>query len=622
MNDEEKTQSILYKKNEVDANKVMSFVCIGAAALLLILLILTILQFFDFTTQTTNFIYALVSTAIVLLLVPFFLTKTKFVNDHKFKYVVIALFLFVVGIINLILPKHGILAWGLIIILSNLYYDPKVTRIAFIGSILLMCIDIPLGMFFGEWDANLLGITETSFKAIGLDPNSVEDRIYWLNNYDSLDGSALNRWVSAFVYYFLPRAAILGLIYATCRALSVRTKNLLTTEAETVSKNEKISGDLSLAKTIQAGVLPTEFPESNLGSIYALMQPAREVGGDMYDFFGIDATHFAFCVADVSGKGVPAALFMMKTQSLIKALTMNAIHDKKGIHPSTILKRVNKGLIEGNDLDMFVTCWLGIFDMESGILTYTSAGHNPPIVKTKGEYSYLQDKPNLILGAMTGTKYEDHEIHLDPGDKIFIYTDGVTEAHNTKSELYGEDRLLNFIKNNEGKPIDTIKKVLDDIKCFADGAEQFDDITMLMFENRSEKSTEKNFPAKISELDNVLAYISKIAEPLNFSMKELNQLLICTEEIFVNIASYSYEEEGNMTLIADTNDNKIKLVFIDNGVKFDPLAKVDPDITMSADERNIGGLGIFMVKTMMDEVNYEYKNEHNILTIVKNIKEM
>ena len=618
MNKNETTQVTLFKKNEQDANIVMALVCIGGAAILLTLLILTICQFFDFTTQTTEFIYVLISVAVVLLLIPFPLTKTKLVSNPKCKYLEMGLFVLVVSIINMILPKHGILAWSLTIVLSSLYYDPKFTRIVFIASLALMIVDIPLGMFYGEWDANLLGITESSFKSIGLDPNSVQDRIYWLNNYSELGGTAVNRWVSAFCYYLLPRAAILALCFAACNSLSNRTHNLLAKEAEQVAQNEKISTDLSIAKTIQGGALPKEFPDSNLGSIYALMQPAREVGGDLYDFFPINETLFALCVADVSGKGVPAALFMMKTQSLIKALTMNSLHDKDGAHPSHILKRVNKGLTDGNDLDMFVTCWLGIFDMETGQLTYTSAGHNPPIVYTKGEYKYLTDKPNLILGAMPSTKYDEHTLHLDPGDKIFLYTDGVTEAHNMESELYGEERLLNFIKNNEGKPIDTINNVLNDIKCFANGAEQFDDITMLMFENRSEKSLEKSFKADISELNNVLGFIEQAAEPLEFTPKEVNQLLICAEEIFVNIASYSYEEEGNMTLIIDTNDSRIKLIFMDNGVKFNPLAKDDPDITMSADDRKIGGLGIFMVKTMMDEVAYEYKKSHNILTIIKN----
>ena len=208
------------------------------------------------------------------------------------------------------------------------------------------------------------------------------------------------------------------------------------------------------------------------------MTPAKEVGGDFYDMFLIDENHLAILIADVSGKGVPASLIMMTAKSLIKNTALN------GNSVENVFNIVNRFLCDGNTSNHFITAWFGILNLKTGVIEYANAGHNPPVIYSKKEdkYSFLKSNPNLILAIMDDTEYEKNKVTLGIGDKILLYTDGVTEATSDKDELYGENRLLDFLNNHkEDSVTDTINGVKQDIDDFIGTAEQFDDITMLEF---------------------------------------------------------------------------------------------------------------------------------------------
>ena len=245
------------------------------------------------------------------------------------------------------------------------------------------------------------------------------------------------------------------------------------------AEKERLGAELNVATQIQADMLPRVFPPYENHSeieLYASMTPAKEVGGDFYDFYMIDDDHFAMVVGDVSGKGVPAALFMVITKTLIKDASAHTIN------PAEIFERVNTILCEGNDSGLFVTCWLGILTLSTGELNYANAGHNSPIIKTDGQIKYLSQKPNLMLAAMDGIPYTKHTLTIRRGDRLFIYTDGITEATNDYDELYGEDRLLHVIqsvKDEDKSPRDILDIVRNDLADFVLEAPQFDDITML-----------------------------------------------------------------------------------------------------------------------------------------------
>ena len=384
----------------------------------------------------------------------------------------------------------------------------------------------------------------------------------------------------------------------------------------------RIDKELEYAKQIQLSALPTNFPKNEEYCIYAQMIAAKEVGGDFYDFYKLSDTMVAILAADVSGKGIPAAMFMMKAKTIIKDLA------ESGIPVNEIFTKANEKLCENNESGMFVTAWMGILDITTGKMQFANAGHNPPLLKrANGAFEYLKMRAGFVLAGMEGVRYRIGELTLGEGDRLFLYTDGVPEATNTQNNLYGEDRLLSFMNENANMEaqelLPTLKKNIDE---FVGEAPQFDDITMLMFDYKPQKGNanmmRKIFPAKTEALLDVLAFVEQILETHGCSMKIQTAICVAIEEVFVNVARYAYgENEGEVTLDIGFDENTRDITFrmIDKGIAFDPLKKPDPDITLSAEEREIGGLGIFITKKTMDLLTYAYENGENILTMIKKI---
>lgn len=251
--------------------------------------------------------------------------------------------------------------------------------------------------------------------------------------------------------------------------------------SEVTAEKERIGAELDVATNIQASMLPCifpAFPEHRELDIYAAMEPAREVGGDFYDFFLVDQEHLALVMADVSGKGVPAALFMVIAKTLIKNRA------QIGEAPEAVLEQVNNQLCENNEADMFVTVWLGIYEIPTGRLVYANAGHEcPALMRAGGSYELLRESHDFVVGGMEGISYTGREITLHAGDKLFLYTDGVPEATNAAEELFGEERMLDALNQcAEMSPRETLAEVKRSIDAFVGEADQFDDLTMLAFE--------------------------------------------------------------------------------------------------------------------------------------------
>ena len=384
----------------------------------------------------------------------------------------------------------------------------------------------------------------------------------------------------------------------------------------------RIDKELEYAKQIQLSALPTNFPADENHSIYAQMIAAKEVGGDFYDFYKLSDTTVAFLAADVSGKGIPAAMFMMTAKTIIKDLA------ESGMAVNDIFTKANEKLCENNESGMFVTTWMGILDLTTGAVQFANAGHNPPLLKrADGSFEYLKTRAGFVLAGMEGVRYRAGELTLNPGDRLFLYTDGVPEATNVDNKLYGEDRLLSFMNQNASaeatKLLPALKANIDE---FVGEAPQFDDITMLMFDYKPRKGgehmTNKTFPAKTESLNDVLGFVEETLEGFACPMKLQTAICVAIEEVFVNVAHYAYPESvGDMTLHIGFDEESRAITFrmTDKGVPFDPLKKPDPDITLSAEEREIGGLGIFIAKKTMDSVNYAYESGENILTMTKKV---
>jgi len=400
--------------------------------------------------------------------------------------------------------------------------------------------------------------------------------------------------------------------------LSEYEKNLTATTAE----KERIGAELDIASQIQEGMLPNifpPFPDRHEFDIYATMHPAKEVGGDFYDFFLIDDDHLALVIADVSGKGVPAAMFMMASKILIYNY---AVID--GTSPARILEKVNHTICLNNKADMFVTVWLGILELSTGRLRAANAGHEFPVVERVGAgYELLRDKHGVVIGAMDGVRYCDYDVELSAGDSIFVYTDGVPEATDRDNSQYGVERMLAALNRVKGAECRTIlEAVKGDIDAFVGDAPQFDDVTMLGVRYNGAGMARKTLLARPEALPEVLAFVDAALEEAECAPKAQMQIDVAVEELFVNIASYAYGAERGTAVVGvgiDLPTRMATITFADSGTPYDPFAKADPDITLSAEERSVGGLGVFMVKKTMDEVAYEYKNGQNVTTIRKKI---
>ena len=261
--------------------------------------------------------------------------------------------------------------------------------------------------------------------------------------------------------------------------MTVRMKEYIDEVTKVTAEKERIGAELNVATQIQADMLPRifpPFPERSEFEIYATMDPAKEVGGDFYDFFLIDDNHLGLVMADVSGKGVPAALFMVIAKTLIKNRALLG-----GATPSTILEYANEQLCEGNEAELFVTVWLAIIDLSTGKGLAANAGHEHPVIKrADGKWELVTYRHSPAVATMPGIRFKEHEFELNPGDRLFVYTDGVPEATDSNDELYGTDRLLDVLNNKEAATTDELlRNVRADIEQFVQGAPQFDDITML-----------------------------------------------------------------------------------------------------------------------------------------------
>lgn len=374
----------------------------------------------------------------------------------------------------------------------------------------------------------------------------------------------------------------------------------------------RIDAELQLAKDIQYSTLPRVYPNGSKLELYANMIAAKEVGGDFYDFYPVLGDKIAFLIADVSGKGIPAALFMMKAKTLIKSLV------ETGASPETALTKANEELCLNNDSGMFVTVWLGIIDLDTGVIQYANAGHNPPIViRENKELDFCEQKPGFVLAGLEGIKYAGHELTLERGDTILLYTDGVTEATNSQSELYGEKRLNNAISKAAGMNTRYLcKYVKADVDRFVGKAPQFDDITMMAIRRKNELDGSLSVKPNRESVAEVVQYFDNFNEENKIPRSMSAKIMVIVDEIYSNIVNYSGATFAKLYCRLEQNRSRICMSFEDNGIAYNPLEKEDPDITLSSEEREIGGLGIFMVKEMAEDIKYSRINGNNILDVV------
>ena len=324
-------------------------------------------------------------------------------------------------------------------------------------------------------------------------------------------------------------------------------------------------------------------------------------------------------IADVSGHGIPAAMFMMTAKTLIKNRA------RLGESPEEILGYVNNQLCEGNEGELFVTVWMAIIEISTGKGVAVNAGHeHPALRRAGGMFELVKYRHSPAVALEEDIRFRQHEFELHPGDSLFVYTDGVAEAHDAANGLYGTDRMLAVLNRDpEAPPKALLESVMADINDFEDKTPQFDDITMIGFRYHGperDNPAEVTVDATIENMPQVMQVVNRRLKAVGCPLKTARQIGIAVEELYVNIASYAYAPAtGPMTLRVETEAETpaVTITFIDSGVPYDPLQKPDPDLSLSLEERPIGGMGIYMVKKSMDAVFYKRDGDRNVLTIRK-----
>jgi sigma-B regulation protein RsbU (phosphoserine phosphatase) len=388
------------------------------------------------------------------------------------------------------------------------------------------------------------------------------------------------------------------------------------------TQKNRMQKELNVGRGIQLAMVPKDFPAGNDYSIHATLEPAREVGGDFYDAFTVDEEHICFCVGDVSGKGVPAALFMAMAKTLIKS--------RASSDPSTasIVTHVNDELSKDNEGYLFVTLYVCIFNIRTGELLTTNAGHNPPLLKhSDGSITPLSHRDGLVVAAMDGITYSEKMYQLQKEDTLLLFTDGVTEADNVDEEFFGDERLEKLFGDWQDGPVEKlVKHVVETTHAFEGENRQADDITVLALHYKGQKTTD-NYGFEI-EIGNDLANIGLVNEKFmefsqanKLSPKITNPTRMAFDELLANIISYAYVDGTHHEIgikVSLVNDSVV-IVITDDGLPFNPFTREDPDTDLSVEDRGIGELGIHLVKNVMDEVYYKRHIDRNVITLVKTL---
>jgi sigma-B regulation protein RsbU (phosphoserine phosphatase) len=389
-------------------------------------------------------------------------------------------------------------------------------------------------------------------------------------------------------------------------------------------QKERMEIELNFAREIQMSMLPLIFPAFPLRkelTLHATLHPAREVGGDFYDFYFIDDDHLCFVIGDVAGKGAPGALLMAVSKTLIKSRAMD------DSSPSSILTHVNNELSEENESAMFVTVFLGILNVKTGELVYTNAGHNPPYIKRgDGTLQKVDAFHGPVIGAMPELTYKQDSDTLGKDDVILLYTDGVTEALDADDRLYSDPKLVELLLEKEFKhPKDMVETVAEDVQAFQGQAEQADDITILavqyygLFEETGMNKLDLKIKNQIEELGVVEDEFFEFASKNQIPAADRQKVSIVLDELLNNVVTYAFQDEGEheIEVEIELSGKRLVIIIADDGMPFNPFGREIPDTSADIDDREIGGLGIHLVRSVMDEYDYQRHIDKNVVRLVK-----
>ncbi len=384
------------------------------------------------------------------------------------------------------------------------------------------------------------------------------------------------------------------------------------------AQKNRMQSELNVGRHIQMSMVPKVFPEVANCQIHAIVEPAREVGGDFYDAFFINDQHICICIGDVAGKGVPAALFMAMTKTLIKS---RATTDAS---TASIIEHVNEELSRDNDNCLFVTVFLAIVDVQTGMMTCTNAGHNPPLIKhANNQITVLSTLNGPVVAAMQGQTFTQQQIQLQQDDLLLLFTDGVVEADNPEGIFFGNQRLHDAFINFSGSSVRRLTKDIVNLTHEFEGPNrQADDITVLAM-HFQQLAVDLQLALTIvnqrSEIERVNDQFMQIAGQRGLPDKVSASVCMAIDDLLANIMAYAFDDEKphQIDLQFTLNSVQLSLSIRDDGKAFDPFNQSQPDLALDVDQRQVGGLGIMLVSQMFDQYDYQRIDDHNLVTLVK-----
>jgi sigma-B regulation protein RsbU (phosphoserine phosphatase) len=393
------------------------------------------------------------------------------------------------------------------------------------------------------------------------------------------------------------------------------------------SQKDKMKDELNVGRKIQLSMLPSEFPafpDHDEFDVYATLQPAPEFGGDFYDFFFIGDDRFCFCIGDVSGNCIPAASFMSIAKSIIKSRAGD------DFSTASILTHVNEELCGVNKDATFATLFMGILNIKTGTLLYTNAGHKPPYIRqADGSLEMLDRLHGPVLGTVRGLVYKEDKTMLSKNDMLLTYTDGVTEARDNADNLFSDERLAEFMSSCGCESVkDMVNATVSEVKRFENEAGQLDDMTVMAVqflrtpEETAGPKLELMVPNRLSETSRVKKHFDTFAEDYGIPEKVRLKINVVFDELLTNIISYAYQDnkEHDIGIKVELSADRLKVSMVDDGIPFNPLGVETPDTGLPLEERKIGGLGIHLVRNMMDKVSYRRRIHKNVITVVDYLK--
>jgi len=393
------------------------------------------------------------------------------------------------------------------------------------------------------------------------------------------------------------------------------------------SLKNRMEKELTVGRKIQERLVPSDFPafpDHDEFDVFASLQPAREFEGNFYDFFFIGDDRFCFCIGDVAGKGVQAALLMTVTKTIIRSRAGD------DFSTASILTHANEQLSEVNQPSMFVTLFMGILNIKTGRLLYTNAGHKPPYLKRQtGIIERLNRIHGPVIGTARGMVYKEDKTSLSKNDMLLLYTDGVIQARNEAKNRFSEKRLGELISSRNFLSVkDIVRSAISEVEKFTAGADQIEDMTLLAVqfirnpEETSGPKLELTIPNSLSENARVKEHFDAFSHHYGIPDKTRLKMHVVIDELLTNIISYAYldDEKHDIGIKVELSADRLKMSLVDDGIPFNPLGIETPDTELALEERKIGGLGIHLVRKMMDRVSYRRSIDKNVITVVEFLK--